>query len=881
MPGMASLREYRRKRRFKDTPEPAPGRPAARAGNSFVVHKHAATRLHYDLRLEVDGVLKSWAVPKGPSLNPADKRLAVRVEDHPLDYGRFEGVIPEGNYGAGEVIIWDRGTFRPEGNLPPAAQLERGELKFSLRGQKLRGSFVLVKLRRSTKGNEWLLIKHKDAAADPQWKMDEHDGSVVSGRTLEDVAEGRAGSQPAGPSSPADLEGAQKRPLPERIQPALATVVDRPFSDPDWLFEIKWDGIRALAYIQDKEVELRSRTGRVITAEYPELAIAPNVLAARSAIVDGEIVALDETGRSDFQRLQNRLGVARPSAELRRRVPIVYWVFDLLYCDGYDLRQSPLLERKRLLQQILEPSELIRYSDHQLEKGRELFEVARQRELEGILGKQIRSPYPEGRTRLWLKFKMIQEVDAVVGGWTAPRGSREHFGALLVGLYEGKKLRFIGGAGSGFNQKSQREIFDRLEKLESERSPFVPAPKTKEKAHWVTPSLVARVKYSSWTKQPRLRAPIFLGLRDDKLPADCQLRAEIPSKVEPSDPPETTAPAIADGRVLCTEKQLEAELFEGRAENVSAEIEGKRLRLTHLNKIYFPESGYTKRHLLAYYYRMSEYILPFLKDRPLVLRRYPDGITGESFFQKEAGGTAPDWIDTVTVYSEERRANMDYFVANDQAALLYLTNLGCIDHNPWSSRRDDLDHPDWVFFDLDPTEGTEFSTVVTLARAIHKQLQSLALTCYLKTSGATGFHLYVPIERRYTYEQVRTFADIVGRLVSTEHPDKVTHERTVRKRPRGKVLLDAFQNAKGKPLAAVYTVRAFPRAPVSTPIEPEELRARLRPDEWTLKTIFGRLEKKGDLWADFWKHRQALEEPTRLLEEEVRRGSTLRSTKRA
>jgi bifunctional non-homologous end joining protein LigD len=871
---MGSLKEYRGKRRFGVTPEPR-GKSAAAHGNSFVVQKHAATRLHYDFRLEIGGVLKSWAVPKGPSLNPADKRLAVLVEDHPLQYGGFEGVIPEGQYGAGEVIVWDRGTFEAEGGATPQAQLERGDFKFTLHGHKLRGSFVLVKLRRSAKGNEWLLIKHRDAAADSGWKIDEHDGSVLSGRTLDDVAEGRPGSAPAGLARPADLEGARKAAFPARLEPALATLEDRPFSDPAWLFEIKWDGVRALSRVRDGRVELRSRTGRDITSHYPELADLPSRLDAREALLDGEIVVLDERGRSDFERLQSRMSVSGPPAALLKQAPVVYYVFDALYCDGYDLREVPLLDRKEFLRTILRSSDVIRFSDHQIEKGKELFALAAEQGLEGIVAKQIRGSYSSGRGRSWLKFKTQRELDAVIGGWTSPQGSREFFGALLLGLYDGGKLRFIGSVGSGFTQKTQKEIFNELQGLKTKSCPFAEKPNLK--AFWVKPALVARVKYGNWTREPRLRAPVFLNLRRDRAPSDCEFAAEMPAS--PAAVPEPAASVVSSPRAeraLVRKGDIEKELFHGRAENATLEIDGKPVRLTHLNKVYFPEDGYTKRDLLAYYFRIATHLLPFLKDRPMVLRRYPDGIHGESFFQKEAAATAPEWMETVAVHSEGRQGTMHYFLANDLAALLYLTNLGCIDHNPWSSRRDDLDHPDYVFFDLDPTPGTKFAIVVGLARKILEKLQGLGLRVFLKTSGATGMHLYVPLERRYTYEQVRSFADILGRLVALEEPEHVTLERSVQKRPRGRVLLDAYQNSSGKPLAAPYTVRAFPKAPVSAPLSPDELRATLRPEKFNLKNMPERVEKRGDLWSDFWKSRQTLEAAIEALSA----GVTTQKTKR-
>lgn len=862
---MARLDDYRRKRRFDVTPEPA-GKQAPTSGNGFVVQKHAARRLHYDLRLEIDGVMVSWAVPKGPSLNPADKRLAVRTEDHPLDYADFEGVIPEGQYGAGTVMVWDRGSYEVEGTLPASEQLARGELKFVLRGQKLRGGFVLVKLHRGEKGNEWLLIKHRDPATDPAWDIAEHDGSARTGRSMSEIADGLPPAQAAHLLRPADLEGARKAAMPARLAPMLATLVDKPFSDPEWLYEIKWDGARALAWLKDGWVEWRSRTGRVVTAQYPELAVLPERLLARQAILDAEIVVLDQGGRSDFERMQSRMSVSRPSAALERQAPVTCYLFDILYCDGYDLRAVPLVERKRLLRRLLDPRAPFRYSDHQEERGRELFELAREQGLEGIVGKHARSPYVSRRSPYWLKFKVRRELDAVVGGWTEPRGSRDFFGALLLGLYEGKTLRFVGAVGSGFTRKTQQAIHSQLNKLASRRSPFQPAPQTEEPAHWTEPLLVARVQHGGWTRERRLRHPVFLSLAAEPSPQECQVEAETPL----AGPPAAVAPPAFVGRVLSRQAEIERELFQGRAESVTVELDARHVRLSNLNKVYFPGEGYTKRHLVAYYYRVADRLLPFLRDRPLVLRRYPDGIRGESFFQKDAGEGVPEWMETVGVHSEERREEIQYFLANHRAALLYLTNLGCIDHNPWASRRDHLDYPDYVFFDLDPAEGTDFDTVVRVARAVYEKLRGLGLTAFVKTSGATGMHLYVPIERHYSYEQVRTFAAIVAQVVAAAQPDRVTQERAVGKRARGKVYIDVFQNAFGRPLAAPYTVRAFPKAPVSVPLDPGRLRPGLRPERFNLKNILAYLEEHGDPWAEFWENRQRLETATRALDEQVR-----------
>lgn len=890
---MGKLEEYKRKRHFDRTPEPsgepepatgpiqdqpAPAakptrlpkpklpqlevRPGAEHGDTFVVQKHRATRLHYDFRLAIDGTLKSWAVPKGPSLNSADKRLAVQTEDHPLDYANFEGKIPEGNYGAGTVMVWDRGTFSVIGDASASKQIERGEIKFNLSGEKLRGSFVLVKLKHSEKGNEWLFIKHQDANEDPAWNIDEHDGSVLTGRTIKEIAEELPPKREANPIQPGELDGARKSAMPSHVEPMLATLGEHAFSDPNWLFEIKWDGVRALARIEDSALTLRSRNGADITKRYPELAVLPQAFAASQAIVDGEIVALDERGLSSFERLQERMHVRAPSEHLVSLIPVVYFAFDLLYCDGYDLRKAPLLERKQLLQRLVHASERFRYADHQMEHGKELFELAKQTGLEGIVAKCADSPYVSDRSAYWMKLKVTNTLDAAVGGGTASRTPALPFGSLLLGLYQGKKLRFIGHVGSGFDGKKLEEISGKLKKLATADCPFDVVPETNEKPSWVEPALVARVKFSGWTQEHVLRHPVFLALREDARPTDCRWESEAE--------PVTTSPAIVrapqvTGKVLDTKAQIEAELFKGHAETVTIELDGKRVRLSHLNKVYFPESGYTKRELLAYYYRIADFILPFLRDRPLVLRRYPDGIKGQAFFQKDMREGLPDWFKTVPVDSEERGKQIHYATADDHASLLFLTSLGCIDHNPWSSRYEDLDHPDYFFFDLDPSEGTEFSVAVTIAGALHEKLQELRLASFLKTSGATGIHIYIPVEPVYTYEQLRTFAEIVARTVTSEHANLVTNERSVAKRPAGRILIDVQQNAHGRPLAAPYSVRAFPKAPVSAPILPQELRKNLRPETLNIKTVFARLKEKGDLWGNFWKRQQRLEEAIELL----------------
>lgn len=879
---MGKLSDYQKKRAFSETPEPR-GREGRRRGSRFVVQMHDATRLHWDLRLEIDGVLKSWAVPKGPTLDPSEKRLALRTEDHPLEYLRFEEVIPDGQYGAGPMMVWDTGTFETPPDWPPAKSIAKGEVKFTLRGKKLRGSFVLVKIRSSSKGdkgNEWLLIKHKDEFANPKWKVEEHQVSVISGRTLHEIADGMAPADGYRQLHPAELTGARETSMPEKLLPMLSTLSEKPFSDPKWLFEIKWDGVRALTWIRNGKIEMRSRNANIITPQYPELVNLPKHFDADDALLDGEIVVLEADGRSSFERLQQRMHVSAPTVGLLRHHPVVYYIFDLLYCDGFDLRETPLRERKQLLRQLLAPGGPIRFSDHQLENGKELFALAQQSGLEGIIGKHTESAYVSKRGPAWVKLKVVREVDAVIGGWTAPRNSRQHFGALSLGLYEGKTLRYVGGVGSGFDEEKLGKIFAQLKKIETKKCPFTPVPETPEPPSWVEPKYVARVKYGEWTQEKHLRHPSFVGLRNDVRPEECTMDAVVGAGVQTAastdnahsetgrskDPPlQAVAPSVVvvpalAGKVIAKESEIEKELFTGKLENVLVELDGKRQRFSNLSKIYFPESGISKRELLAYYYRIGPRILPYLKDRPMVLRRYPNGITGEAFFQKEAGETAPDWMETTPVPSEHHGREVPYFLCNDRSALLYLANLGCIDHNPWPSRRGHLEEPDYFFFDLDPTDDTDYDVVVTVAKAIYEKVRALGLKIFPKTSGASGFHLFLPLAPGYSYDQARTFAEIIARIVAAENPKLVTMERAVTKRPKGRVLIDFVQNAFGRPLASAWSARAYPKAPVSAPLFPEEMKKGLDPSKFNIRTILARIEKKGDPWADFWKKPQRLED---------------------
>ncbi|HEV2246186.1 MAG TPA: DNA ligase D [Terriglobia bacterium] len=874
---MAKLDTYKKKRNFQKTSEPSGTRRVRSGGNRFVVQKHDATRLHYDFRLEVRGVLVSWAVPKGPSMNPADKRLAIQTEDHPLDYIDFEGVIPENNYGAGPVEVWDNGTYEVEDGLNAERQINKGEIKFVLHGRKLHGGFVLVRTSRQSKdGKSWLIIKHRDASADPRWNIDDRGESVISGRSIREIEEG---VQPFDRVSPESVEGARKAPMPSHVSPTLAVLAEHPFSDPEWVFEIKWDGVRALARVDRTHLQFRSRRDQNITANYPEFSGLPRQLRVNEAILDGEIVALDESGHSDFERLQSRMNVSNPSPSLVKQTPVTYCVFDLLYCDGYDLRRAALGDRKRLLRDALEFTPPIIYSDHQIEKGKELFDLAKKNGLEGVIAKQIRSPYPGERTNQWQKFKTVEELDVVVGGYTAPRGGRTHFGALLLGLYSDGKLLSVGGVGTGFDQKYRKKIFDMMEPLRAQHCSFHERPDTREKAFWIKPELVARIRCANWTREKRLRAPVFLGLLPDHNPRECRFETEASPKAQPghsaqpAHPKGSRSPRARASDTLTRESDIERELFHGHRDDINIELDGKPLRLTHLNKIYYPKTGHAKRDLIAYYYRVAPLILPFLRDRPMVLRRYPDGVGGKAFFQKEAGESYPSWMETVAVESEENAEVTHYFLAQNRASLLFLTNLGCIDHNPWFSRRDDLKHPDYFFFDLDPSERTSFKTVITVAREIYRELTELGVRAFLKTSGATGFHIYVPIKREYDYEQLRNFAEIVGQVASGKRAALVTSNRRVSERKAGTVLIDAAQNSYGRSLAAPYSLRAVPGAAISCPVSSDELSSSVKPERFNLNSIFKRLETKGDLWQDFWKARQPLTKAIDTLDRQLKQSS--------
>ncbi len=816
-----SLKKYSEKGHFDRTPEPAPAETeSAPHPLQFCIQRHHATRLHYDLRLESGGALKSWAVPKGPTLDPNEKRLAMMVEDHPIEYGSFEGVIPKGNYGAGSVMLWDGGTYELLGDATAEEQLARGDYKFRLHGEKLNGDFAIVRTRRSKgsgKGNEWLLLKKKDAFAQPGWDPEDYSRSVKTGRTQEEIAR---------ELPPVKNEKPHEK-LPQ-IEPMLAIIgKGTPPASDDWLFEVKWDGVRAIAYIDHGDLRLVSRNGRAIERQYPELSVLPHQVKAQTAILDGEIAALDDRGLPSFEMLQRRITVGDPAtiAALARKNPVVFFAFDLLYLDGRDLRGTPLLERKRLLKQVLLANDLVRYSDEFVGHGPELLAAAKAQGLEGIVGKRAQSFYESRRTAAWVKWKNTESASFVICGFT--RGDRDIFGALVLGIYDRGKLTWAGDVGTGFDRKMMEAIHGQLAPLVTPKSPLEPNKLLPRDITWTRPELVCEVKFSNWTEDGRLRAPVFLGVRPDIDPREC-VRDEAPT-------PER-APLLAPD-----------------SKEVTLTIDRHRLKFTNLDKLYYPKDGVSKRDVLNYYDAVAPLLVPYLKDRPLSLRRYPDGIEGESFFQKNTPENYPAWLRTEVAPDQIR-----YIVCDDRATLLFLVNLGCIDHNPWMSRVGSYEFPDYLLIDLDPVD-CPYEKIVEAALLVRSKLDLAGLEGYPKTTGGDGLHIYVPLDPRYTYEQVRSFAELLAALAVADRPDLFTTPRAVARREKGRVYFDWAQIAEGKTISAPYVLRAYPGAPVATPLAWREVTQRLNPDQFTIHNAIARFDRLGDLFEPVLTNHQKLE----------------------
>jgi bifunctional non-homologous end joining protein LigD len=803
------LQAYRAKRSLERTPEPAGAvARASGAGRLFVVHQHAARRLHFDLRLEMEGVLRSWAVPKEPSYDTAEKRLAVHVEDHPLEYGDFEGMIPAGNYGAGAVIVWDRGEWLPVGD--PLAGLAEGKLLFELKGYKLHGMWTLVKLKKSEK--DWLLIKERDAWAGKD-RGELPPESVLSGLTVEELGAGADWAEPIRREL-VKLK-APRRPVEAKASLLmLAETADRPFSRKDWLFEPKLDGYRLLALRAGGEAKLLTRNGNDCGAAFPEVLRAVAALPFPRLLLDGEVVALDERGRPDFQRLQGRARLRR-GIDIRHatvRCPVTYYGFDLLGFEDFDLRGLPLSARKAVLRRVLPPSGALRYLEHVEDDGEVLYQEAERLGLEGIVGKKAASPYKAGRSPHWLKVRARRSADFVVVGFTAPKGSRGGFGALHLADFVSGTLTYAGRAGSGFTDRQLGEVRRTLEASARPEPPCAGPVPAEKGTVWVAPTMVAEVEFTERTDEDLLRQPVFLRFRDDKRPEEC-IREGSTSVAEGEPAPERDPAGTLP--------------FE----------------LTNIKKVFWPEDGYTKGDLLDYYRAIAPWLLAYLRDRPLVMTRYPDGIGGKSFFQKDAPGFTPDWIRTERMWSEETQREIDYFVCDDVASLLYVINLGSIPIHLWASRVPTLERPDWCVLDLDP-KGAPFEHVMEVAKGLKALCDRIDLPVMIKSTGSSGLHLMIPLGRQCTHEQSRSLGELLARCIVDRLPAIATIVRQVSQRD-GRVYVDYLQNGSGKLIVSPFCVRPLPGAPVSVPLAWREVTRKLDIRRHTIRTVPERMQKLG------------------------------------
>jgi bifunctional non-homologous end joining protein LigD len=809
---MGRLDAYRAKRAAGRTPEPFDA-PAETGGRLFVVHLHDATRLHWDLRLEIGGALASWAVPKGPSPNPADKRMAVHVEDHPLPYGDFEGVIPEGEYGAGPTIVWDRGVWVPIGD--PEEGVAAGKLLFDLHGYKLRGRWTLVKTKQAE--NSWLLIKERDGWVREEGTESYPPASVWSGLTVDEIRAPRSVADRV-TSRLADL-GAPRRNVPaESVEPMLAVSREEPFSRTGWVFEFKYDGYRVIAAREGGEGRLVSRAGNDLTLAFPEIARAVRALPYDGLVMDGEIVVHDQRGIPSFERLQKRGGLVRRPDVMRASVelPATLYVFDLLACEGRDARPLPLVDRKSILREVVPPIGPIRFSDHVEEEGKLVYERSVEIGLEGIVGKKADSPYKGGRSQHWVKVRALRTEDFVVVGWTDPKGTRPGFGALHLADYEAGRLVYAGSVGSGFDAASITALAGRLEQVGRRHPPCEGETPRAARHHWVEPEIVVEVRYRERTADGLLRQPVFLRVRNDKRPAEC-VRHEDAGHGEEALPEPSR---LAEPRPA------------------------REVPFTNLDKVFWPEDGYTKGDLVEYYRAVAPWLLHYLRDRPLVLVRHPDGIRGKSFYQKNAPEWTAEWVRTVGLWSEDTQREIDYFVCDDVESLLYVINSGAIPLHVWSSRVTTLGQPDWCVLDLDPKEAP-FTDVVRVARALREVCDEIELPTFVKTSGSTGLHVLVPLGRRLTWEHARGMAELLARVVVRELPKIATIERVVGRRG-GKVYVDYVQNGRGRLIVAPFSARPLPHAPVSTPLRWREVTPALDPARFTIASLPRRMRTLGE-----------------------------------
>jgi len=825
------LAPYRRKRDFAKTSEPRGGRSAGRGGTlRFVVQKHAARRLHYDFRLELDGVLKSWAVPKGPSNDPGVKRLAVAVEDHPLDYADFEGIIPEGEYGGGTVMVWDTGTWLPLG-ADPAADYRKGSLKFELHGKKLHGQWALVRMHARDGDRNWLLVKEHDDAARPgsgDELTERHGRSVLSGRSLAGIAKSRdrvwRSNRASAPASVdvGSIAGAKKAALPTKLAPQLATLVEAVPEGGDWLHEIKFDGYRMLARISGGKARLFSRNGKDWTGKFPRLAAVFGALPLRQGVIDGEIVHLLPNGVSSFGALKQDL--AEESTD-----DLVFFAFDLLHLDGYSLIEARLDARKALLKELTEKaaSPLLRFSEHVVGNGEGFHREACRLALEGIVSKRADSPYRAGRSALWVKMKCLMREELAIIGWTDPSGARQGFGSLLLGYYDPTgKLHFAGGVGTGFDQRMLAELRRRLDRLARKTPPSREiAALAPRRAHWVSPSLVAELRFGEWTADGRLRHASFLGLRDDKRGRDVVLDRK--AKPVPAAASEITPRS-------------------------TVEIAG--IRLTHAGKLLYPADGIAKLDLAQYYATVADRMLAEAGGRPLTLVRCPDGQGGKCFFQKHANDTVPDALRRFKIAGDDA----PYLAIEDASGLIALVQMGVLEIHLWGAQWRDVERPDRVTIDLDPDRGLDWSRMIEAAMTVRGLLSEMGLDSFAKATGGKGLHVVVPLAPRYGWDEVKAFSKSIAEELVRRAPDAYTAS-LAKKARRGRIFIDYLRNQRGASAIAAFSARARPGAPVAAPLAWKEVENGTRADAFTVITLPQRLAAlTRDPWHDLHKLKQKL-----------------------
>jgi len=876
-----SLSKYAAKRDFNKTAEPKAGKSKSKSKLMFVIQKHDASRLHYDFRLEMDGVLKSWAVPKGPSTDPKTKRLAMMVEDHPFDYKDFEGIIPKGEYGGGTVIVWDEGTYEPIEKIKGKKaqekhllkQLKDGSVKIVLHGEKLKGEFALVQTHGMGE-NGWLLIKHKDDFASVK-DITKLDQSVISGKTIETMEKTgekmwqdgqevevkvpdllKDEPQEEKIDVKALLKKAPKSKIPIGIKPMLATLVNEPFDDDEWVFEVKWDGYRALAFTKKADVQLLSRNNKPFNEKfYPIYEILKGW--SIDAVFDGEILVVDDKGISNFGNIQNWRSEADGS--------LVYYVFDLLWYDGKDLSALPLKQRQAILKEILPTdNDQIRLSKVFEASGIEFFEAAQKMGLEGIIAKKSDSPYiANSRSADWLKVKVHQRQEVVIAGFTKNADTSKQFSSLLLGVFDDGQLQYVGKVGTGFSDKLQKEMMAQFKSLIIDESPFDELPDInkpsrfrpnppKAKATWLKPELVCEVSFTEVTTDGVFRHPSFKGMRADKkatavvrevplTTAEVVVKDEEEKEGKAADKKGFHAEAITPPK--STERKT---LLNPKDETQVREICGHDLKFTHLSKVYWPDDKVTKRDMFNYYYQIADYILPYLKDRPMSLNRFPGGITSKGFYQKDVTGKAPEWAKTFAHTTDEGKHNQ-YLLGDDEATLLWMASLGCIEMNPWFSRAQSPDHPDYCVIDLDPDQSNTFDQVITAAQEVKKVLDAIDVVSFCKTSGSTGIHIYIPLAAAYSYEQSQLFARIIVNQVNEQLPDFTSVERMITER-KGKMYLDFLQNRPGATIACPYSLRPKPGATVSMPLAWDEVKPGLTMRDFTIFNSADRLRETGDLF---------------------------------